>query len=528
MTLFEFDLSDPLLLDGLSLTIDDVLDVARGRPVALAPESRPRIAAAREIVERVIREKRVVYGINTGFGYLKDQMIPEADLEVLQRNLILSHACGVGEPFSREVVRGVILLRANTLIQGYSGVRVLLVERLLELLNRGIHPVIPSRGSVGASGDLAPLAHLGLTLIGEGQAEYQGELRPAAEILAEAGLVPLVLQAKEGLALINGTQPMSSLGCLVVQGLSQLLDIADMTAAMSIQAGLGSCQPFRAELHALRPHPGQRQSAAQLWQWMQKSELIDSHSGCDQVQDAYSFRCVPQVHGASRDACSYIQDVMTREINSVTDNPIILPGGADNEGEIISCGHFHGQPVALAMDFAKVALSELANISERRIERLVNPQLSRGLPAFLTEHGGLNSGLMIAQYAAAALVSENKVLAHPASVDSIPTSANQEDHVSMGTIAANQALQILKHVRQVLGIELICACQALELRAPLTPSPAVAAVLKHVRTRIPALGTDRFMGPDLEAAAAMIADGSLYQRVQEWKDETAGHDLSAK
>ncbi|HEY9843519.1 MAG TPA: aromatic amino acid lyase, partial [Candidatus Obscuribacterales bacterium] len=327
----------------------------------------------------------------------------------------------------------------------------------------------------------------------------------------------LVLQAKEGLALINGTQPMSAVACLVTQGLEQLLDLADMIAAMSIQAGLGSCQPFRAELHALRPHPGQRESAHLLWHWMQESEIMLSHTDCGQVQDAYSFRCVPQVHGASRDACRYLQQVIGLEINAVTDNPIILPDADNGRGEIISCGHFHGQPVALAMDFAKVAIAELANISERRIERLVNPQLNRGLPAFLTEHGGLNSGLMIAQYTAAALVSENKVLAHPASVDSIPTSANQEDHVSMGTIAANQALQILGHSRQVLGIELICACQALELRAPLSPSPAARAVLAHVRQFIPALGTDRFMGPDLEKAATMMSDGSLYELVEGMK-----------
>ncbi|MEZ0371233.1 MAG: histidine ammonia-lyase, partial [Candidatus Sericytochromatia bacterium] len=421
-----------LELDGHSLTIAEALEVAKGRQVALASEALPRILAAREVVEAVIRDHQVVYGINTGFGYLKHQVIPSDELELLQRNLILSHACGVGVPFAREVVRGIMLLRANTLIQGHSGVRIELVEQLLAFLNLGIHPVIPSRGSVGASGDLAPLAHLGLALIGEGPVEYRGEILPAAEVLRQTGLRPLVLQAKEGLALINGTQPMSAVACLVTQGLEQLLDLADMIAAMSIQAGLGSCQPFRAELHALRPHPGQRESARLLWAWMQESEIMRSHTDCGQVQDAYAFRCVPQVHGASRDACRYLQQVIGLEINAVTDNPIILP----ESGEIISCGHFHGQPVALAMDFAKVAIAELANISERRIERLVNPQLNRGLPAFLTEHGGLNSGLMIAQYTAAALVSENKVLAHPASVDSIPTSANQEDHVSMGTIAA--------------------------------------------------------------------------------------------
>lgn len=499
--------SDVLLLDGHSLTIGQVVAVAKGRKVALAEEVFPRIAAGREVVEQVLRSGRVVYGINTGFGYLKNQVIPPEELEELQHNLILSHACGVGTPFDRQVVRGIMLLRANTLVRGYSGVRPELIARMLEFLNLGIHPVIPSRGSVGASGDLAPLAHLGLALIGTGTVEYQGQVRPTTDVLQETGLTPLSLQAKEGLALINGTQPMSSLACLVSHGLDQLLDIADMAAAMSIQAGLGSCQPFRAELHALRPHPGQRRSAELLWGWMQNSALVECHHDCEEVQDAYAFRCVPQVHGASRDSHTHIATVLGREINSVTDNPIILP----DSGEIISCGHFHGQPIALVMDLAKIALSELANISERRIERLVNPQLNRGLPAFLTEHGGLNSGLMIAQYAAAALVSENKVLAHPASVDSIPTSANQEDHVSMGTIGANQALQILGHAQQVIGIELICAAQALDLRAPVKPSPAVMAVHEFIRSRIPMLGKDRFMGPDLEAAVGMIADGSLWE-----------------
>lgn len=504
----------PLLLDGRTLTIDQVNEVAVARrPVALDAAALPRIAAARQVVEDVIKSKQVVYGINTGFGYLKNQVIAADQLEALQRNLILSHACGVGTPFAREVVRGIMLLRANTLIQGHSGVRLALVEQLLACLNQGIHPVIPSRGSVGASGDLAPLAHLSLALIGEGEVEYKGRIWPAAQALAEAGLKPLVLQAKEGLALINGTQPMSSLACLVVKGLRRLVDCADMIAALSIQAGMGSCQPFRAELHALRPHPGQQASAALLWHWMQDSEIIHSHAGCDQVQDAYSFRCVPQVHGASRDACDHLERVLGIEINAVTDNPIILP----ESGEIISCGHFHGQPIALAMDYAKIALSELANLAERRIERLVNPQLNQGLPAFLTPHGGLNSGLMIAQYTAAALVSENKVLAHPASVDSIPTSANQEDHVSMGTIAANQALQILGHVEQVLGIELICAAQALDLRKPLKASPAAEAVLALVREAIPALATDRFMGPDLAQAKDLIASGRLDALLQTLK-----------
>lgn len=506
--------SDPLLLDGFSLQIADVLSVSKaGRPVQLSPEALPRIAAAREVIETVIREQKVVYGINTGFGYLKNQVIPNHQLEELQHNLILSHACGVGAPFSESVVRGLMLLRANTLVQGHSGARQELVEQILSYLNHGIHPVIPSQGSVGASGDLAPLAHLALALIGAGEVNFRGQRCPTEEALQACGLSPLRLQAKEGLALINGTQPMSSLACEVVAGMRELLDLADAIASMSLQAGLGSRQAFRAELHALRPHPGQLESARLLWHWLGESEVMDSHKDCEEVQDAYSFRCSPQVHGASRDTYQHLVQTLEREINAVTDNPIILP----ESGEIISCGHFHGQPIALIMDYACIALAELANISERRIEHLVNPQLNHGLPPFLTPRGGLNSGFMIPQYVAASLVSENKVLAHPASVDSIPTSANQEDHVSMGTIAANQALKILGHSQQVLAIELLCACQALDLRAPLQPSPLAQALLQRVREDIPNLTQDRYLAPELAQALKLVQDGSLFALVQQFK-----------
>jgi len=504
----------PLLLDGHSLSIAQVLEVIRGRPVALSPSAVQAIHRSRQVIDEVVASGQVVYGINTGFGYLKNQVIPTEQLETLQRNLILSHACGVGEPFSEAVVRGIMLLRANTLVQGHSGVREVLVQRLLDYLNQGIHPVIPSQGSVGASGDLAPLAHLALALMGEGEVNWRGQRAATQEVLRRfPELPPLCLQAKEGLALINGTQPMASLACLVTQGLAELLDMADLVASLSIQAGLGSRQAFRADLHQLRPHPGQIETARLLWHWLAESELMDSHEDCDQVQDAYSFRCVPQVHGASRDTCSHLQQVLSREINAVTDNPVILP----ESGEIISCGHFHGQPVALIMDFAAIALAELASISERRMERLLNPALNQGLPAFLTPHGGLNSGLMIPQYVAAALVSENKVLAHPASVDSIPTSANQEDHVSMGTIAANKALKVLGHSQQVLAIELLCACQALNLRDPLQPSPAARAVLQFVRAQIPQLQTDRWLGPELAQAVAWFQNGTLTALLQELK-----------
>jgi histidine ammonia-lyase len=503
-----------LLIDGHSLTPAQVHQVAcQHRPVELAPEVLPAVQRARAVVEQALASGQTVYGVNTGFGYLKNRLIPPDQIRQLQRNLILSHACGVGPLFAREQVRAMMLLRANTLIQGHSGVRPVVVETLLACLNAGIHPQVPEQGSVGASGDLAPLSHLVLGLIGEGQVDFRGTVWPAAQALAEVGLQPLVLEAKEGLALINGTQPMSALACAVVSEMAELLDLADLIAAMSIQAALGSAEAFRPELHRLRPHPGQMLSARRIYSAMLPSALVDSHADCDRVQDAYSFRCAPQVHGASRDSWSHIAQVVAREINAVTDNPLILP----ESGEIISCGHFHGQPIALVMDFAAVALAELANISERRIERLVNPQLNQGLPAFLTPHEGLNSGLMIAQYTAAALVSENKGLAHPAAVDSIPTSASQEDHVSMGTIAARKALKILQHTRQVLAIELLCAAQALDLRAPLTPSPVAQAALTCLRAEIPTLGADRWLAPDLNAAAELLASGRLLAAVADWR-----------
>lgn len=507
---------DPISIDGFSLSLEQVRQVAhKAHPVVLSETARPALERARAVVEQSLASGQVVYGVNTGFGYLKNRQIAAEDIRKLQRHLILSHACGVGAPFAREEVRAMMLLRANTLLQGHSGVRPVVVETLLACLNAGIHPVVPSQGSVGASGDLAPLAHLVLALLGEGEVEFQGQHWPAAQALAEAGITPLVLEAKEGLALINGTQPMTAVACRVVSEMADLLDLADLIAAMSIQAALGSAQAFRADLHRLRPHPGQLRSAQRIWTAMQHSEIVASHADCDRVQDAYSFRCAPQVHGASRDTWQHVHGVITREINAVTDNPLILP----ESGEVISCGHFHGQPVALAMDFAGIALAELANISERRIERLLNPQLNQGLPAFLAPQEGLNSGLMIAQYTAAALVSENKGLAHPASVDSIPTSANQEDHVSMGTIAARKALKILEHTRQVLAIELLCACQALELRAPLKPSPVAAQALAEVRRRIPFLETDRYLAPDLATAAQLLADGSLLKAVRPWFEE---------
>ncbi len=503
----------PYLIDGHHLSLADVMAVARHqRPVALDPSTYAPVAAARAVVEQVITKDVAVYGINTGFGYLKNKRIPPQDLAQLQRNLILSHACGVGTPFSEEVVRAIMLLRANTLVQGHSGVRQCVLDRLVDFLNAGIHPVIPSRGSVGASGDLAPLAHLALALIGEGEVMFRGACWPTAQVLAEMSWEPLELQAKEGLALINGTQPMCAVACVVLDGFEALLEQADLIAAMTLQVGMGSRQAFRPDLHALRPHPGQVQTAENLWQWMDASEMVNAHEACDQVQDSYAFRCIPQVHGASRDTFTHALSVLNREINAVTDNPIIMPQTTayGEAGDIISCGHFHGQPIAFIMDFVAVAMSELANISERRIERLVNPEHSRGLPAFLSPEGGLNSGFMIPQYIAAALVSENKVLAHPASVDSIPTSANQEDHVSMGTTAANKALQILEHCQQVLAIELLCAAQSMDLRRPLQASPVVEAAWQALRQEIPALQADRYLAPDLAKACQLLKSRVIF------------------
>lgn len=494
-------MNDTLSLTGNNLSLTELYQIAVLRyPVDLHPETEVTLLRSREVIENSLRSGQMVYGVNTGFGYLKNQRINLQNIQALQRNLILSHAAGVGEPFSIPISRAITLLRANTLLRGYSGVRPVVVERLLDMLNLHIHPVIPSQGSVGASGDLAPLAHLALVLIGEGEVWHGDKKIPARKALREHHLKPLVLQAKEGLALINGTQPMCAIGALIAYRMHELLNLADMVAALTVQATMGSRMPFRPDLHHLRPHPGQIASATNLWNWLQNSEIIESHHNCEHVQDAYSLRCTPQVHGASRDALAYLTQSMTIEMNAVTDNPLVLP----DTQEVISCGHFHGQPLALALDLIGIALAEIGNISERRIERMVNPQLSRGLPAFLTSEGGLHSGYMIAQYVAAALVSENKVLAHPASVDSIPTSGNQEDHVSMGTIAANKAWKILQHIEYILAIELLCACQALDFLQPLKPSPATMVIYQQVRQQVPHLGPDRVVSKDIEAVVKLI------------------------
>jgi histidine ammonia-lyase len=498
-------------LTGHDLTVADVEAVARGDArVALAPAALEQIQASRALIERVVAERIPTYGVNTGFGRFVDVHIEPEQVSALQLNLLRSHACGVGEPFPVEVVRAAMLLRANALAKGTSGVRLETVQLLLDMLAAGVHPVVPSRGSLGASGDLAPLAHLGLVLVGEGRAEHAGEELDGAAALAAAGLRPLELGAKEGLALINGTQFMAAIGALVLARGRRLAAVADLAAAQTIEAVRGSRTPFAPELQALRPHPVQIASAANLFRLLDDSQIVASHRWCGRVQDAYSLRCSPQVHGAVRDALDYAERVVAVELNAATDNPLVLAA----QGEVMSNGNFHGEPVAFALDMLKIALAELANISERRTERMLNPSMSSGQPAFLTADGGLNSGFMIAQYVAASLVSENKVLAHPASVDSIPTSAGQEDHVSMGATAAVHLWRVCDNVEHVVAVELLCGAQGLDHLAPLRPGPGVAALHAAVRELSDHLGRDRQLAGDIDAVAGAIRSGSLLAGVE--------------
>ena len=511
-----------VVLTGADLTIVAVEAVARhGAHATLDPDARARMAEARAVIERLVAEGAVVYGVTTGFGDLATTFIPPGEVGQLQRNLLMSHAAGVGPPFPREVVRAMLLLRANTLALGHSGCRPEIVDRLLAMLDAGIHPVIPEQGSLGASGDLAPLAHLALPIIGRGEVEFRGQRVPALLALRAAGLEPLELEAKEGLALLNGTQMMSAIGALLLADADRLTRTASVAAAMSVEALLGTDVAFAAAYQLARPHPGQIAVAAELRHLLRGSTLQASHHGDrHKVQDPYSLRCVPQVHGAVRDMLDHLRRVLDIELNSATDNPLVFPGGgvadptavATGGGLVISGGNFHGEPVALALDAAKLAIAELGSISERRTALLVDPRLNGGLPAFLAADPGTNSGLMILQYTAAALVSENKVLVHPASADSIPTSANQEDHVSMGSIAARHARTVLGHVEHILAIELICAAQALDFRLDMVaarPGEGVAAAHAAVRARIPRLEADREPGPDIAAAVALVHDGAL-------------------
>src|SRR5918999_1022594 len=496
----------PLPLTGRDLTIDNVIEVARGRrAVSLEAEAARRMGESRGVIERLVAEGATVYGVTTGFGDLADTRIEPGQTADLQRNLVRSHAAGVGEPLPDEVVRAMLLLRANALAVGLSGVRVEIVELLVAMLNAAIHPVVPSRGSLGASGDLAPLAHVALVLIGEGEATVDGAgPGPGGEALARGGLEPIELQAKEGLALLNGTQLMAAIGALAHHDAVRLALTADVVGAMSLEAMLGTGAAFAEELVAARPHPGQVASARHLRELLADSDIWASHRASEhRVQDAYSLRCMPQVHGAARDALAELERVLSVEINAATDNPLVFPSGA-----VISGGNFHGEPLALALDYATLAVAELASISERRTARLVDAHLS-GLPPFLAEQPGVESGLMIAHYTAASLVNELQTLSHPASVDSIPTSANQEDHVSMGAASALQLAEAVDRAEQVLAIEAVCAAQGIDFRAPLRPGEGVAAAHAAVRARVTHLDTDRPPSPDIAAVRDLVHSGEL-------------------
>lgn len=500
-----------LAIDGESLRLEDVAAVARGGvTVQPARAALPRIERAREYVERLLAEDALVYGVTTGFGKFSDVRVSGADALALQRNLVLSHCCGVGEPLGPEETRAMMLLRANVLAKGYSGVRRVVLETLLAALNAGVLPVIPSKGSVGACGDLAPLAHLTAVLTGQGEAVYQGRRMPGGEALLLADIEPVVLEAKEGLALINGTQMMTAVGVLSLLEAEHLSKAADIAAAQAVEALRGTRTPYLDITHAVRPHPGQRATARNLLRLLEESQIMKSHEGCGKVQDAYSLRCAPQVHGAVKDALAFVRGVLEVEVNAATDNPLVFP----DEERVISGGNFHGQAISQAMDILALALAELANISERRVECMMDPSTSDHLPAFLTSRGGLNSGLMIAQVTAAALVSENKTLAHPACVDSIPTSANKEDFVSMGAFAALKAREVVGNALRVIAIELLCGAQGLEFREGLRPGRGVAAAHDFIRRFIPPLGEDRAQTPDIETLAEMVRDGSLIEWVE--------------
>lgn len=493
-------------INGSSLTLEEVVRVAREyKKVELDGEARVKMIRSRELIESILAEKKVVYGVNTGFGKLSNVSVSEDEIDLLQYNLVVSCVSGVGEPLPEEVVRAMLLLRANSLSSGFSGVRPLLVETMLEMLNKKVHPLVPGKGSVGASGDLAPLSHLALVLIGRGEAWYDGELLPGAVAMQKAGIATIALKAKEGLSLCNGTQAMTAIGALAVYDAERLAYCADLFGALSAEALEAVPLAFDHKIHAIRPHPGQVQTAENMCNLLEGSQII-GEADHGRVQDAYSLRCIPQVHGASKDTIAHVKQVVLREMNSVTDNPLVFP----ETGEVLSGGNFHGQPVALVMDFLAIALSELANISQLRTERLTNPALSMGLPAFLVEKGGLNDGYMMAQYTAAALVSENKVLSHPASVDSIPTSADQEDHVSMGTIAARKCREVLENTQYVLAIEAICACQGIDFRGK-NPSPGLQRVYNAIRSEVDFLSKDKELSADFEALVKLIRGEKLFE-----------------
>jgi histidine ammonia-lyase len=515
-----------LHINGNDLTLQDVFGVVyERRPVMLEPDARLAVVRARAVVEDLVVNNRVGYAVTTGVGQLSDVRIPPDDIRKLQVNLMRSHAVGVGDPLREEVVRGMMLLRANSLAKGCSGVRAIIIDTLCEMLNRGVHPVIPSQGSVGASGDLAPLAHLGLVLIGEGEAQCNGQRMPAAQALRQSDIAPLTLEAKETISLINGTQAMLAVGLLAILHAETLADTADVLGALAVDALKGTDVAFDERIHRARPHPGQLQVAHNLRRMLEGSEIRESHRGCGKVQDAYCLRCIPQVHGAVRDTLAHCREVFEIEMNSAVDNPLVFPAekkivGAkpavapEVAGDIISGGNFHGEPLAFALDFLAIALSAVAGISERRLERLVNPALNEGLPPFLAAGAGLNSGFMMPQVVAAALVSENKVLAHPASVDSITTSGNKEDFVSMGMTAANKLQRVLDNVRNVLALEALAIAQALDFRAPLKTGNRGQAAYAAIRAVSPPITEDRILIDDFARVAELIASGKLAEALR--------------
>ncbi len=505
-----------VIINGRDLTVEEVIRVCRGyEKVEIAPEAKEAVIKARNYIEKKLEEGAVIYGLTTGFGKFANVVISREEAEQLQKNLIISHTCAMGEPYETRYVRAAMLLRCNALSRGNSGIRLETIQTMIDMLNAGIHPVIPQKGSLGASGDLAPLSHIALALIGLGDVEYKGDTVPAAEAMAKEGITPVVLAAKEGLALNNGTQMMTAVGVNVLWDAMHLMKTADIATAMTAEALHGITKAYDHKVHDLRGHQGQKDAAENL-----RALLAGSKNAFEvqpsKVQDPYSLRCIPQIHGASRDAIKYVYDAVSREINAVTDNPIVFP----DDDEVISGGNFHGQPMALAFDFLKMAISEFADVSERRAERLINPQLSEGLPAFLTKHGGVCSGFMIAQYAAASMVSENKIYDHPACVDSIPSSGNQEDHVSMGTTSARTAAMVLDNAQKVIGIELAAAAQGIWLRQEIGESdisnlaPATRAAYDYIRTVSDPVDDDIIMHDELKKFDEMVKDFSILEAVE--------------
>jgi histidine ammonia-lyase len=496
-----------LQLNGQQLTLQQIVDIAEGREqVVLAGDARARVERAREVVQKIVDEGRTVYGVNTGFGKLSDVSIDRADLIQLQLNLVRSHSCGLGQPLSEPEARAMLLLRANVLASGFSGARPLVIETLIAMLEKGVTPVIPEKGSVGASGDLAPLAHLALAAIGEGEVFYQGERLPAATALERAQVAPLQLEVKEGLALLNGTQAMGSVGALALHRAERLARLADVAGAMTLEALRGTPVAFDERIHAARPHAGQLAVAAHLRELLQDSEIRESHLINDpRVQDAYSLRCMPQVHGAIRTALEHAKQVVEIESGSATDNPLVF----SETGDVLSGGNFHGAPLALVFDYAAIALTDLMSITERRIDRLVNPDSNEGLPPFLTSHPGISSGFMMLQVTAAALLNEAKVLAHPASIDNVPTDGGKEDHVSMGMTSATKLREIVKLAELATAIELLVAAQGLEFHAPLAPGRGVKQAYEIVRRHVAPLKQDRAMAGDIEKVTLAIRSGEF-------------------